>query len=212
MFFRMRRILKTISVVATSYHYQITKGEIKVRMMSRSALVAVILVAFFALESLGAEMNKIGLVDFKKILETSLAGKAAQTEISVEGKKMEADLRQKGEEIQNLEKTLERERMVLSKEAREEKQRDARIKINDFKNLQAKYQADFKKLESETIKRIEDTVFSLVEQIAKDKEYLLVLEKRAGGVIYFKEALDITDLVIQEYDKQTPAEPEKSPE
>ena len=181
-------------------------------MMTRSALVAVILVALFTMESLGAEMNKIGLVDFKKILETSRAGKAAQSEISVEGKKMEADLRQKGEEIQNLEKTLERERMVLSKEAREERQRDARIKINDFKNLQAKYQADFKKLESETIKRIEDTVFSLVEQIAKDKEYLLVLEKRAGGVIYFKEALDITDLVIQEYDKQTPAEPEKSSE
>ena len=182
------------------------------RTMIKTTLVAVILVALFTMESLGAEMDKIGLIDFKKILETSGAGKAAQAEISVEGKKMEAVLKQKGEEIQNLEKTLEREQMVLSKEAREERQRDVRIKINDFKNLQAKYRVDFKKLESRIIKQIEDEVFDLVEQIAKDKDYFLVLEKRAGGVIYFKEAMDITASVIEKYDKQVPAKSKKSSE
>jgi len=182
------------------------------RTMIKLTLIAVILVTLFTIESLGAEMNKIGLVDFQKILQTSHAGKAAQEEINVEGKKMEADLKLKGEEIQNLEKTLEREQMVLSKEAREERQRDVRIKINDFKNLQAKYRSDLKKLESRVIKRIEDGVFGLVEQIAKDNDYLLVLEKRAGGVIYFKEAMDITDSVIEKFDKQVPAKPEKPKE
>ena len=182
------------------------------RTMIKLSLVAVILVALFTMESLGAEMNKIGIIDFQKILKTSIAGKAAQAEINGEGKKMEADLKQKGEEIQNLEKTLERERMVLSKEAMEERQREGRIKVNDFKSLQAKYRSDLKKLESRVIKGIEDKVFGVVEQIAKDNDYLLVLEKRAGGVIYFKEAMDITDSVIEKYDNQVPAKPEKSSE
>ncbi|MEA3233018.1 MAG: OmpH family outer membrane protein [Thermodesulfobacteriota bacterium] len=181
-------------------------------MMIKSTLVAVTLVALFTMESFGAEMNKIGLVDFQKILRTSHAGKAAQAEINAEGKKMESELKRKGEEIQGLEKTLEREQMVLSNEAREERQRDVRIKINDFKNIQAKYRVDLKKLEARVIKRIEDGVFGLVEQIAKDKDYSLVLEKRAGGVIYFKEAMDMTDSVIEKYDKQAPAKQKKTKE
>ena len=182
------------------------------QMMVKSALVAVILVGLMAMPTLGTEKPSVGLIDFQKILETSTAGKAAQAEINVEGKKMEADLKQKGDEIKDLEKKLERERMVLSKEAQEEKQREVRIKINDFKSLQAKYRSDIKKLESRVIKRIQDEILGLVEQIAKDNDYQLIMEKRAGGVIYSKENLDITAMIIEKYDQQVAAGSKKPQE
>ena len=45
---------------------------------------------------------------------------------------MELELKQKGGEIEELRKQLERESMVMSKEKREEKEREIRIKLNDF--------------------------------------------------------------------------------
>lgn len=180
------------------------------RMMKKIVIAVVVSVALFATTSLGAEKGKIGIVDFQKILENSVAGKAAQEEINAEGKKMEADLKSKGEEIKALEKKLEREEMVLSKDARDERQREARIKINDFKSLQAKYRNDIKKLEAQALRQIQDDVFDLVKQIAEDGGYLLVLEKRAGGVVYFKEGMEITDLVIEKFDQKSTTESKES--
>ena len=83
-----------------------------------------------------ADVAKIGVIDLQKILETSSAGKAIQTELKKEKDKMESDLKKKGAEIENIRKRLERESMVMGKEMREEKERESRIKINDFKSLQ----------------------------------------------------------------------------
>lgn len=166
-------------------------------------LAAVIL---FSAPAVGADTDAIAVIDFQKILETSSAGKAAQAKINAEGRKMESDLKGKGDEIKELEKKLELERMVLSKEAREEKQREVRIKINDFKSLQAKYRSDLKKLETNVIDKMQEDVFNLVDGIAKKNSYLLVLEKRAGGVIFSKETMDITAQVIEQYDKKVAKE------
>ena len=163
---------------------------------TKSVLIAVLFIGFFPVSRLYAQNDTIAVIDFQKILETSSAGKAAQAEINAEGKQMEEDLKGKGDEIKDLEKKLELERMVLSKEAREEQQREVRIKVNDYKSLQAKYRADIKKLENKVINKIQEDVFGIVETLAKDKKYLLVLEKRAGGVIYAQKGLDITALII----------------
>lgn len=169
-------------------------------------LGAVFLMAFFTAPAVGVDSDAIAVIDFQKILETSSAGKAAQAKINAEGKKMEKDLKEKGDEIKDLEKKLELERMVLSKEAREEKQREVRIKINDFKSLQAKYRSDIKKLETKVIDKMQEDVFNLVDEIAKKNSYLLILEKRAGGVIYAKKTMDITAQVIEQYDKKVASE------
>ena len=88
--------------------------------------------------SYGADVAKIGVIDFQRILETSSAGKSADAEIKKQGKKMEIELRQKQTELQALNDKLEREALVMSKEMREDKQREFRIKVNDLKLLEKK--------------------------------------------------------------------------
>ena len=164
----------------------------------------VTLLSFFciAMPSYGADVAKIGVVDFQRILETSSAGKVAQVEINKQGKKMEADLKEKGNEIEELKKKFEREALVMSKEMREEKEREVRIKINDFKTLQKKYLDDFKEYEAKLVRRIQATVFNLVEDMGKKEGYLLIVEKRQGGVLYAPNTIDVTDKLIQQYNTQ----------
>jgi len=166
----------------------------------KTAFIAIIL-TFCCLVtfSYGADVAKIGIVDFQRVLEKSSAGKKAQAEISKQGKKMEADLKERGAEIEEIKKKLEREALVMSKEMRQEREREIRIKINDFKSLQKKYMADFKLKEQRFVGRIQKDILGMIEEIAKKEGYLLILEKREGGVIYAPKTNDITDKLIQMY-------------
>lgn len=154
---------------------------------------------FFVASSYGADVAKIGVVDLQRVLDTSSAGKTAKAEISKRGNKMEADLKKKGEAIEELRKKLEREALVMSKEMRTEKEREFRIKINDLKSLQKKYMADFKQYEAGLVKRIRNEVSEIVTKIGKKEGFLLILEKREGGIMYSPNTIDITDKLIQQY-------------
>ena len=172
------------------------------RLKKISRLLTVML--FFSVPgfSYGAVIAKIGVVDFQKILSTSDAGKSAQNQINQRGKKLEADLKKKGDEIEEIKKKLERESLVMSKESRSEREREIRIKINDFKALKKKFANDFRLLEKKLVGLIQKDIFRIVEEIGKKEGYLLVIEKREGGVLYFPSAIDITDKLIHQYNAE----------
>jgi outer membrane protein len=143
-----------------------------------------------------ADPVKIGVVDLQKILETSNSGKAAQNELKVQRDKMQADMKQRGNEIQEIENRMQREAMVMSKETREEKEREHRIKVSDFQALQRKYQGDLQEVERKLMGKLQSDITSLVGDIAKKDGYLLVISNI--GVIYSLPSTDITERLIQE--------------
>ena len=161
--------------------------------------VATVICFCLLASSYGADVAKIGIVDFQRILKTSSAGKKATAEINKRGKKIEADLKKKGEEIEATKNKLEREALVMSREMREEKEREIRININDFKSLQKKYVAEFKDHEKKLVGQIQREVLQIITEMGKKEGFLIILEKREAGVMYFPNTIDITDRVIQKY-------------
>jgi outer membrane protein len=157
---------------------------------------------FFVTSSYGADVAKIGVVDFQKILEKSDVGKKATIEINKQGKEMEDDLKKKGDEIDAKKKKLEREALVMSKEMREEKEREIRININDFKSLKTKYMNNFKQQEAQYVKDIQKQVLKVVTEMGKKEGFLIIFEKREAGVLYAPDAIDITDRLIQKYNAE----------
>jgi len=163
----------------------------------KTLIIAIAAACLFAATSAQAEEAiRIGVVDFQRILETSEAGKAAQEEIKAEGEKMQEALKERGEEIQQLKERLEREALVMDKGMREEKDRELRIKVNDFKALEKKYQDDFQVLNTRLVSRLQKEVFRLVEKVGKADGYTLVIEKREAGVLYVPDEADLTDRII----------------
>jgi outer membrane protein len=150
---------------------------------------------FWAQISDAADVAKIGVVDLQKVLETSSPGKAAQAQIKKKKDSMEQDLKQKGAELEKLRERLERESVVMSRETREEKEREVRIKLNDFKSLQKRYRTELQNLEKELVNELQKDVFTLVNEIGKKQGYLLIVSKI--GVLYSPNSIDITDKLIQ---------------
>jgi outer membrane protein len=156
---------------------------------------------FFSNFSLAADVAKIGVIDFQKVLETSAAGKAIQTELKAKNEKMAVDLQKKGGEIEKIRKRLERESMVMSKEMREDKEREQRIKVNDFKSLQKRYRSELQKRQSQLMQQLQSDVTALTREIGKKEGYLLIMDKR--GVIYAPNSVDLTDKLIQRLNKKS---------
>ena len=129
-------------------------------------------------------------------------------EISKQGKKMEVDLNSKGLEIEEVKKKLEREALVMSKEMREEKEREIRIKINDIKTLRKRYESNLRDVQKRLVNRIRKELLELVKEVGKKGGYLLIIENI--GVLYSPKTIDITDEIIQKYnvsfDKKTKVE------
>ena len=164
------------------------------RILKSVCFISIFIFVFFTNYSFAADVAKIGVLDLQKILETSAAGKLIQAELKKEKDKMEADLQKRGTEIENIRKRLERESMVMGKEMREEKERESRIKINDFKTLQKKYRSDLQKLEGGLMNQFKTNIDDIVKGMGKKEGYLLIINK--FGVIYAPNSIDITDKVI----------------
>ena len=160
----------------------------------------ILIVCFFSLLWLdsvnAADVAKIGVANLQRVLETSNAGKSAQEQIKKQKDQMEQGLKQKGGWIEELRKQLERESMVMSKEKREEKDREIRIKLNDFKSLQKRYRTQLQNLEKKLVNQLLKDVSTLVEEIGKKEGYLLIINNT--GVMYSPGSINITDRLIKE--------------
>jgi outer membrane protein len=161
-----------------------------------TALAVVILSTAGGGRALGSDAPKIAVVNLQTVLETSVPGKAAQNDLKAQKDKLEADLKQKGNELQELEKRLQREVAVMSKEAREGKEREFRIKASDFQALQKKYRSDLQDLERRYMGQLQKDISDLVAEIGKKEGYVLIVS--TIGVLYSQPSMDITNRLIQD--------------
>ena len=99
-----------------------------------------------------------------------------------------------------LKRRLERESMVMSKEMREEKEREQRIKVNDFKTLQKRYRSELQKIQAELMQQLQTKITAITQEVGKKEGYLLIMDKR--GVIYAPTSVDLTDKLIQRLNKK----------
>ncbi len=170
--------------------------------IEKIALIAVVFLFLFSSASFGADVAKIGVFNFARILEISSAGKATKAELTEKEQKMANDLKNKERELEELKKRLERETLVMDREMREQKGREFRIKVNDLKELQRRYNNQIRQMQEIATRRMGKEVEGLITEIGKAEGYLLILEKRKGGVWYHPTPIDITDRLIKELNEK----------
>jgi len=169
--------------------------------MKRTIVILSIIIFFFGFVPKGfcADVAKIGVIDFQKILQTSSAGKMTQKQMREKGNKFQKKIKAEKAQLDEIKKSFEREALVLSPEKQQEKQRDFRIRVNDFKKMQEDFSREFKRLETRLLTKIQKEVIQIANEIGKEEGYSLILEKKTAGIIYHTDQLDITDQIIKKY-------------
>ncbi len=169
--------------------------------MKRIFIVLTVIILIIGFNSTGfcADSLKIGVINFEKILKESSAGKMIQKQIKARGDELQQKLQDEKKQLDEMKNTFERESLVLSPEKQQEKQREFRIKVNDFKKMQQNFTRQFKQLEVQLLNEMQKQVFSIANQLGEKEEYQLIVEKKTAGVIFYQDKLDITDQIIKQY-------------
>lgn len=149
-----------------------------------------------------AEDLKIGYVDLHKALNNVEEGKKAKKKLKKDYQDKQQKLNEKQKEVKKLKEEIQDKGMALSKEARMKKQKKLRQKMMELQETYMGLQRDLSKKEAEATKEIFDKMRDIVEEIADDKGYDLVLEKKKASVLYAKDGMDLTDELIERYEKK----------
>ena len=145
---------------------------------------------------------KVGLVDLQKTLQSVESGKSAKAALEKEVNTKKASLEKQQAQLQKDAEEFEKKAAILNDTAKAQKQQELQKKFAELQKAAAESQMDLQKRERELTKPIIDDIRAIVEVIGKEKNYNLVFEKNESGVLYAQNSEDITDQVIERFNKK----------
>jgi len=167
---------------------------------------AIVLLALSALLAWGTaatdEPIKIGIVDIDQAISSTDAGKAAREEFGRKQREAAEQMQPLMDRYKGLEDELKAKKFVLSEEALFQKQLDLaemrNLIQNKGKELEGQLQLDQKRIEGPLTARLRE----IIADVGKTQGFTLILGRGTPGVLYTREALDVTDLIIKRYNQK----------
>jgi outer membrane protein len=147
-----------------------------------------------------ASVTRIGFVDVQRVLARSAAGVSAREQLEREKTVMQKEIDGKRQELEKLREELEKKGPLMTADARRDKQDVFERKRRDAARLADDFQKELEKKEQGLLQRVLADLGGIIERVAKDKGYALVVERR--GLLYAAADVDLTDEIIRVYDQE----------
>jgi outer membrane protein len=138
---------------------------------------------------------KIGLIDFQQVVEQSEPGQRVQAGLKQEEERLKAELESDKKELETLKEKIEREAMAMSREDREEKEIEFRVKARNLAEKEKRFRSEFLGKQRQEVDKLRQEVLAIAQEVGKKEGFTLVLSK--AGVLYNDPALDLTDKVVK---------------
>lgn len=167
-----------------------------------TTISALIVALMMTGSAFAADVAKIGVINFEKVLKESSAGKLTQNELKAKWTELQKKLDTEKQEVEKMSLALEREALVLSPEKKRDRQRELRDRVQDLKKMNADFTEEFRIMQNKKINQIQKDVFEISNALGKDQGFLLILERKTAGVIYAPAQVDITDMVVKKYNEK----------
>ena len=156
-------------------------------------------------EALGVPIDaagfKIGVLDIQKLQQKSRSFQKIKEQLRVKFDALQKKLEEEKNQLIKIEQELQKQSLMLSLDAKEDKERELEKKTRYYKYLYEEYGNEMKNVEFEAMKNFRREIQKVVAEIGKRQGYSMLLEANAAGLIYYEDTIDITDDVIKAYDK-----------
>ncbi|MFB6263582.1 MAG: OmpH family outer membrane protein [Bradymonadaceae bacterium] len=156
-----------------------------------------------------AQDLKVGYVNLNRALAQTEKGQAAKKRLKEDFRAKQKKLNKKQKEIKKLKKKLASQSKALSKKARRQRKRQLRRKLMKLQRMYLREQRALSKRKAKETKDIFAKMRKVVQTIAEEKGYDLVLEKSKSSVLFAKESMDLTEELITRFDKKYSADKEE---
>ena len=164
--------------------------------------LAVIFVSCFGHYAFCADTCKIGVVDTQKLQEKSEVFQKIRDKLAQKIEPLQQKLNNEKEEIGKLEEEFKKQSMLLSLDAKEDRFRELEKKKRHFKYSYEEFKQEMRNAEEDSKRVVYRDLQKVVLKIGKAEGLSLIIDKTMSGLIYSDDKLDITDKVIEAFDKK----------
>jgi len=163
-------------------------------------VAGMILLGWFG--SVWAADLKVAYVDIQRAVNDSNAGKEAKKAITKDVEKFQRLVADKQKELQTLKESLDKQVLMMTPDARANKEKEYQNKLREFQRWGEDSQNEVNQKRMEMERNISVALIKVIQKIGADEGYTVILEKNENIVLYASKSIDITDRVIKAYDAQ----------
>jgi len=164
-------------------------------------LIVLAVVSVFAILPTMAQQQRFAFVDTEYILNNIPAYRSAQAQID----RMSADWQREIEaifaEVENLYKTYQAERVMLSEDMRRRREEEIVNKEQSVRDLQRKYygpDGELVKRQQELMKPIQDEVYKAIREMAVEGGFTAIFDTSAdASILYANPRQDRSDEILE---------------
>lgn len=144
---------------------------------------------------------KIGVISIDNIISKSEPGQLAKKELEEKFKDLKAELEAQKQEVETLRQDMEKQSLVLSQEAKQDKQMEFRRRVRDYQDLYQTNQRRIKAEETKLVEPIFNLVLKAVDDYGQKHGYTAIFDSKSSGLVYAKESANLTREIIVEVNR-----------
>ncbi len=149
-----------------------------------------------------AKEDRIGFVDFQKVFEKSKVIQKLNAELERDLKSEQAAISRKRDSLESKKQAFEKKTAVMNDDVRTKKEEELLKEFKDLKRYANDKEEEFKRKGSGLMQNIMKELTDIVKEIGEKEGYTAIVERATGGVLYMATTADITDAVVEAYDKR----------
>jgi outer membrane protein len=144
----------------------------------------------------------LGIVDLEQALSSTDEGKAAREEMNRKQREAEQKVQPLVDRFNEMKEEIKAKKFVLSDEALFQKNLDLAELQNQIQTKLKELEGQLKVDEERLYGPLRAKLVEIVGDIGKAQGFTVIMARGSPGLLYSREAIDITDLVIQKFNKQ----------
>ncbi|MDP8205910.1 MAG: OmpH family outer membrane protein [Candidatus Electryonea clarkiae] len=165
-------------------------------------IVLTVLALIFVASLTTAKDTKIGIIISQRIMEEYPEAQDAQKVLSDEIAEWQRQSQQMQDEIMEKEKEYMQMELMLSEEKKMEKQAELERDYTEFRQFQSGIEQKAFQRNQELFQPINEKIQKVIDEIAVEMSFDLILDAVGNNIAYADPTLDITDRVLDELKRQ----------
>ena len=153
---------------------------------------------------LSAETFKVAVMNQQVVIEQSKAGKRAVEELKAYSTTRQKIINADEQELKELQQTIQDGKLTDS--AKPEKQGQLQTKLDAYQRRLADFNREIQQKQREMVAEYSKKVQAAAQAVGERNGYVAIIDKGIEAamkiVLYYQPALDLTDQVVKEFDRQ----------
>ena len=153
---------------------------------------------------LSAEIFQVAVMDQQVVIVQSKAGKRALEELKAYSMTRQKIINADDQELKELQQAIQDEKLPVS--VKQEKQGQFQVKMEAYQRRLTDFNREIQQKQREMVAEYSKKVQAAAQAVGEKNGYVAVIDKGSEAamkiVLYHQPALDVTDQVVKEFDRQ----------